>query len=236
MNIDKAAYEEIIPRLSLRAQKMLRWLLEHGSISTYDIEKLEYGHPPRVAQDLKDAGIIIKRIWGQHPETGNRMGIYVLGAEAPITKNTFSGRKALSRNLENQIYEHYGIRCNMDAFEHGKRALQADHRIPYLVGGDPDRFDVSDWQLLCGSHQQRKKHECENCDNMKIKEVEICNGCFWAFPENYSHVAMKPLRRIDTSWGQEDMDTFNRLKGFPEEKGIDLTEAIRRIVRKYFEE
>lgn len=237
MRINRDAYEALLPKLkSLRAQKVLRRILDNGSVSTYELRQLGYGHPPRAAQDLKEAGVALKTVYSAHPETGNRMGSYVLDAEEPITSQTFSGRGALPKNLEAQLYEHYGVRCNMDSYDHGKRALQADHRIPYIVGGDPVGFNVSDWQILCGSHQRKKSYECEQCPNYVAKDTSVCRTCFWAYPENYTHVATRQARRTDLTWEQEQIGYYDKLREYAEIHGITMEEAAKYIIRKHFGE
>ena len=226
--IDREAYERALPKLkSKRARLVLERLLEDGSVSTYQLRRMGYGHPPRAAQDLKEAGIALKTVYGKHPETGNRMGSYVLNAPAPISEGNFSGRGAIPRNLENLLYETYGVRCNLDGFEHSKRTLQADHRVPFTVAGDPDGFDPADWQLLCASHQRKKSFECENCPNSTEKDPEVCRTCFWAFPEEYTHVATRPERRITLVWGEEDIDLYDKLRSEAEELGTRLESLIR---------
>jgi hypothetical protein len=237
MKIDRASYEKLIPKLkSARARKALKYILENGSVSTYELAKMGYGHPPRAAQDLKEAGVALKTTYPRkHPETGNRMGSYVLNAEKPITEDNFSGRGALPKNLEQELYDHYGVSCNLDAYDHGKRSLQADHRIPYAVSGDPEGFDVDDWQILCGSHQRKKSYECENCPNYAEKDVDVCRSCFWAFPEDYTHIATRPVKRLDLTWGEERMHIYDKVEEYATKNGFTVREAVHQLIVRHLE-
>jgi hypothetical protein len=229
VKIDRAAYEGLIPKLtSKRARIVLERILKDGSISTDELRQMGYSHPPRAAQDLKEAGVALRTVFTKrHPKTGNRMGSYVLDAPAPITEESFSGRGALPKNLEDKLYEAHGVCCNMDGFEHGRRVLQADHRIPFLVGGDPDGFDVGDWQVLCASHQRKKSFECENCGNSETRDLEQCRSCFWAFPEDYSHVALRDERRVTVIWAGEEVEEYERLKDGARQRGLDIPTLVR---------
>ena len=68
MKINRKKYEELLPKLGKRARKLLEIILEQGSVSTHELAKIGYGHPPRARQDLKDAGIDIITTFGKHPE------------------------------------------------------------------------------------------------------------------------------------------------------------------------
>jgi hypothetical protein len=45
-----------------------------------------------------------------------------------------------------------------------------------------------------------------------LKDETICRTCYWAFPEDYSHVAMQDIRRIDIIWSGEEVEEYDRLK------------------------
>lgn len=234
MDIDREAYRRILSQLSsARAEKVLRHILEHGGISTYEIEQLGYGHPPRAAQDLKEAGVALRTVFREvHPVTGNRMGTYLLANPAPITRSNFGGRAALPKKLERELYAHYGSKCNMDSYEHGARALQADHRVPYIVAGDPMEFRLQDWQLLCGSHQRQKSFECENCPNLEARQADVCLTCFWASPESYEHVATRPIRRLDITWGPEDLAVYEALQVRARKLGRSLESVVKELIAR----
>lgn len=230
--IDREAYKGILSKLkSKRARLVLERILESGSISTFELRSMGYGHPPRAAQDLKEAGVALRTVYGKHPETGNRMGSYVLDAPAPVTVDNFSGRAQLPKNLSDKLHEHYGSRCNMDIYSHSRRALQADHRIPFIVAGDPDGFDPADWQLLCGSHQRRKSFECENCPNYVEKDKAVCAECYWAFPEKYTHVATRKERRVELVWGGDELTRYEQLQALAEERGTTVASLIKESLR-----
>src|ERR1035438_8358809 len=53
----------------------------------------------------------------------------------------------------------------------------------------------------------------EHCENWKsTKDKNICLSCYWAFPEKYSHVAMRQIRRVDLVWQGEEVAQYEKLK------------------------
>lgn len=82
-----------------------------------------------------------------------------------------------------------------------EHALQVDHRVPYEIAGEPRQVNPDEFMLLCGSANRAKSWSCEHCDNWRqLKRRDVCASCYWAFPEDYQHVAMNPRRRLDLLW------------------------------------
>jgi len=70
-----------------------------------------------------------------------------------------------------------------------------ERRIPYEVAGNDADETVENYMLLDASAQRAKSWSCENCSNFtQGKNPAICVGCFWAYPERYTHVAMRQAR------------------------------------------
>lgn len=65
------------------------------------------------------------------------------------------------------------------------------------------------FMLLCGSDNRSKDWACENCRNWSAKDPDVCQGCYWAHPEHYDHIAMVPERRIEIAWqGEGEVKEF----------------------------
>ncbi|HEX9973149.1 MAG TPA: hypothetical protein VGD14_13845 [bacterium] len=45
-----------------------------------------------------------------------------------------------------------------------------------------------------------------------MKNRENCLNCYWAYPEDYSHIARQQIRRVDLIWQGEEVDQYERLK------------------------
>ncbi|TAN77018.1 MAG: hypothetical protein EPN14_07405 [Gallionella sp.] len=67
--------------------------------------------------------------------------------------------------------------------------------------------------LLSGSANRAKSWSCEHCENWNnIKDRTICLTCYWAYPENYSHIATRQIRRLDLVWQGKEIDIYEKLK------------------------
>ncbi len=88
--------------------------------------------------------------------------------------------------------------------------------------------------LLCASANRAKSWSCENCENWKNKKVLTCKSCYWAFPESYSHIAMRDIRRLDILWSGEEVAEYEMLKEEAEKVKKDTPEYVKNVLRKHF--
>ena len=113
------------------------------------------------------------------------------------------------------------------------RYLQIDHRTPYEVGGDGNDLKPENYMLLDASSQRAKSWSCEKCENLLTLRVEkTCKTCFWASPEDYTHIAMKPARRADIVWTGEEVRDYERLKKAADIEGVSIQALIKSRLRK----
>jgi len=86
-------------KLSRRAQIVVKHILEHGSITTEDIEEYGYKHPPRAIGDVRDAGIPLKmsRVLSSDER---RIGKYEFGDLTQVQEDRLDGRKTLSKQFK----------------------------------------------------------------------------------------------------------------------------------------
>jgi hypothetical protein len=116
------------------------------------------------------------------------------------------------------------------------RYLQIDHRIPYLVAGDAENEEPnpSDYMLLCASCNRAKSWSCEHCANgVEYKNPDLCKNCFWADPLNYTHVALRPIRRLDVVWAEDEVQHYERLKADAELLGQPLPDYVKAMLHNY---
>ena len=92
-----------------------------------------------------------------------------------------------------------------------ERKLQIDHRVPYEIGGEQDEKDIDCYMLLCPSANRAKSWTCEHCPNWENKNAEFCMKCFWAHPENYSHIAGKEQRQLIITFTGDEIEDYNKL-------------------------
>ena len=116
------------------------------------------------------------------------------------------------------------------------RELQIDHRIPFEIIGDdrnvPENPD--DYMLLSVSANRAKSWSCENCKNWQNRNIKKCQSCYWAFPENYSHIAMREIRCLDILWANNEIIEYNDLKQEAEKVQQELPEFVKNVLRLRF--
>lgn len=218
-----------------RPKTVIDHILKHGYITTEDLkEKYGYNHPPRAAGDVRESGIPLEtfRITGTD---GRKIGAYKFGNPRKARFSRLSGRTAFSKKLKEQLIEIHGCKCAfyMEIFD--ERELQIDHRVPFEVAGDHPKNENNpdDYILVSGSANRAKSWSCEHCENwINVKKVEVCKSCYWAYPENYNHIAMRPIRRIDIMWTEEEVEIYEKLKYKTLELHEDMPAYIKDLIAK----
>ena len=220
--------------LSKRGKLALREFLSEGSISTEELAKRGYEHPPRVVMDIKDAGIPIVTTMDRSPTSGKPMAVYSLGTADAIQARDGGGRRAFPKAFKKELADHYGGADRFSGAVMDLKTLSIDHRIPYSIGGDAETLNVADYMLLDGSSQRSKSWACEHCPNMAVnaRNPEVCMTCYWAFPETYRHIATVQMRRTDIAWQDTDVAVHDKLKAAAEARGSDLPTLLRSVARQ----
>jgi len=117
------------------------------------------------------------------------------------------------------------------------RYLQIDHRVPYEVAGDKnhDEQNIGAYMLLDASSQRAKSWTCEHCRNFRdLQDAAICAGCYWAWPENYAHIAMEPTRRAELVWtGPSEVEMHSELKQEAAARSVSITDLVKAIIRDW---
>lgn len=213
MKYPKQIIEKLNSITAKRASIVIQHILKHGSITTEELEQ-QYGykHAPRAARDVKERGVNIVRFNVQSSD-GRTIAAYKFGdpvfVEDQISK--VGGRTALSQALKKSLVDKYGSVCFIYLQPMEERLLQIDHRIPYEIGGEQDENNVDCYMLLSPSANRAKSWTCEHCTNWNIKDPSMCENCFWAHPEEYTHVAGKEERQIIITFTDNEIDDYNRL-------------------------
>lgn len=218
-----------------RPKTVIEHIIEHGFITTEELkEKYGYNHPPRAVRDVREHGIRIEtfRVTGSD---GRKIAAYRFGVASAKRFRKLSGRTGLSRKIKDALMEKYGCKCFIYLEEVDERDLQIDHRIPYEVGGDgeTDELDPENFMLLSGSANRAKSWSCEHCENWNnVRDRMICLTCYWAYPENYSHVAMRQVRRLDLIWQGEEVETYEKLKAEATSLNKEIPLFVKEILEK----
>jgi Helix-turn-helix domain len=211
---------------SKRAKKALEFLLERGSVTTGDLQAIGYDHPPRAIRDLKDAGFVITS--EMVTVGGRRMSQYTLSDSFGAG---FAQRKPIPQVFRNRLFEAHGYRCAVCGGVFIARMLQADHRVPFHVGGDPEILEVKDFMPLCGSDNRAKSMSCETCPNWHTRDIKTCQTCYWHDPENYTHVATVEERRLSITARHGDIAAIDSLRARADAEGVTVGELVLRHIR-----
>ena len=154
--------EEFLNRLQTitnkRARVVIDHILQHGYITTEDLEKTYgYSHPPRAARDVREQGIPLETFRVKSSD-GRNIAAYKFGNLEDMRKGRLGGRKVFSKRLKDDLYIESEGKCAICAGEFEKRYLQIDHRIPYEIAGDIDRLhrDIQDYMLLYAACNRAK--------------------------------------------------------------------------------
>jgi len=215
-----------------RPKTVIDHILKYGFITTEELkETYGYNHPPRAVRDVREHSIPIETFRVTDSD-GRSIAAYRFGDVTERRFTKLSGRTGLSKKIRKALIEKYGSKCFIYLEEIDKRELQIDHRIPYEVGGDGQSSELNpeDFMLLSGSANRAKSWSCEHWNN--IKNRAICLTCYWAYPENYTHVAMRQLRRIDLVWQGDEIDIYEKLKA----KAHSLEKEVPLLVKEIIEQ
>jgi hypothetical protein len=218
-----------------RPKTVIDHTLEHGYITTEELkEKYGYNHPPRAIRDVKEHGIPLEafRVTGSD---GRKIAAYRFGDASKRRFKKLAGRTGLSKRIKDALIAKYGCKCFIYLEEMDERELQIDHRVPYEVDGDDQSQDLDPekFMLLSGSANRAKSWSCEQCENWNdLKDRSICLSCYWAYPENYSHIAMQQVRRVDLIWQGEEISNYENLKAEALASGKKMPEFIKEIIEK----
>ncbi len=216
-----------------RPRTVITHILEHGQITTEELKNLYgYNHPPRAARDVKEHGIPIERVTVTGGD-GRKIAAYRFGDPTNLKVRRFDGRTGLSKQIKDALIAKYGCRCFIYLEEMSEAALQIDHRVPFEVAGESVTMSPDEFMLLCGSANRAKSWSCEHCENWtKHKKREVCLSCYWAYPENHSHIAMQQLRRVDLLWQGDETKQYERLKADAAEAGLAIPDFVKDVLRK----
>lgn len=221
-----------------RAKAVIDHILQTGFVTTEEIQKLGYEHPPRAARDVRELGIPLETFFTNRSSTGRRMASYKFGDLSKIRHDRIGGRTAFAKDFKSKLIEQYGQKCNICSGNFEKRYLQIDHRVPYEVGGDSTENERSleHYQLLDGSCNRAKSWSCEHCQNwIELKEPGICSTCYWAVPESYKHVAMRNIRRLDVIWDEHEIDTYQKIQELAEREQIPVPDFVKAVLKDNLE-
>jgi hypothetical protein len=232
-----AELRKLLERAPKRARQLVEHILQYGQVTTEELQNVYgYEHPPRAARDVSELGIPLKRSWGRDSQ-GRRIRVYQLGDLSQMRR--LSGRTPVPRRIKEAIVQKQGETCSICQLAMPARALQVDHRIPYGISGEVEepQEHLDEFMLLCGSCNRAKSWSCEHCPNWVEEHLpDVCRKCYWAYPEDYKHIALRQIRRLDIVWSEEEIAVFERLQQKAQQLGKEVPEYVKAVLRQHVEE
>jgi len=213
-----------------RAKIVIEHILKHGHITTEEIEKYGYKHPPRAVRDVKEHGIPIEMYRVQSTD-GRSIAAYRFGDPSQVRGGKLAGRKVFPKKMKKDLIADLGCRCTICLENYADRYLQIDHRVPYEVAGETEgsAHNTRNFMLLCGSCNRAKSWSCEHCLNWRQHRApRVCQDCYWASPESYKHIALRRIRRLDLVWTEEEVKFYEAL----EKKALSAKAAVPKYVKE----
>jgi hypothetical protein len=219
-----------------RPRTVIDHILQHGYVTTEELRDLYgYNHPPRGARDVREQGIPLEtfRVIGSD---GRWIAAYRFGDPSEQRSAQLSGRTTFSSRMKDTLTGIAGSRCNIYLEFVPAGELQIDHRVPFeIAGGDSLSDNPDDYMLLCSSANRAKSWSCEHCDNWQTRDANVCRSCYWAFPEGYSHVAMRDIRRLDIMWSGDESVEYERLNEQAVRENQELPDFVKSVLRLHLE-
>lgn len=219
-----------------RPRTVIDHIIEHGSVTTEELKSIHgYDHPPRAVRDVRECGIPIETFRVLSEKTGRRIACYRFGNPDDIVRGRIGGRKAFSKRFREELLERYKSRDAITCEQYESRYLQIDHRVPYEVVGESahDEDQPNAYMLLSASSQRAKSWSCEQCPNWQNDRDEaVCRSCFWAFPDDYTHVAGEHVRRVDIEWRRSEVEIFERIRNRAESEDTTVAAFIKRLAER----
>lgn len=90
--------------------------------------------------------------------------------------------------------------------------------------------------LLRASCNRAKSWSCEHCENWNdSKDIEICLKCYWGRPENYDHITLEKIRRLELTRQVVEANFFEALKQEADKGETALPEYVKSLLIKHIE-
>lgn len=230
--LPKAFLKQLDAVTKKRPKTVIQHILQHGFVTTEELKNMGYEHAPRAARDVREQGIPLET-FRVKDSNGRTIAAYRFGnpSDAEDKLSKAAGRTVLSKALKKALIEKYGSKCFIYLQPMDERFLQVDHRVPYEIGGEQEEKEIDSYMLLCPSANRAKSWTCEHCPNWENKDAAYCLKCFWAHPEEYTHVAGTEQRQIVITFTGNEIEDYNKLIALV---GSDKAEAtIKELVEKF---
>ncbi len=109
--------------------------------------------------------------------------------------------------------------------------MQPDHRIPYEIGGNPsDMMNTEYFMLLSPAANRDKSWACEHCPNWSKKDISMCKTCYYAYPEQYLHIAGKEERHLHLIFNKDEIKLYDLIIEQAQKQNLSSQDFIKRML------
>ena len=163
---------------------------------------------------------------------------YRFGDPSDVRSGRSGGRMAWPKGFKEKLVAVSGGGCTICLTDYEARYLQIDHRVPFQVSGDPKQPLLTDeFMLVCRSCNRAKSWSCEHCKNWVDDHLSsVCKTCYWASPDQYVHVALRVMRRLELTWTDNEVPDYDSLRRMSSHAQTDLPEYVKRVLRLHVNE
>lgn len=233
-NLPAALRDKILAVKGRRPLRVIVHILKHGGVSTKELQSVYgYDQPPRAAQDVKDLGIKLKTKRGRTADD-HSMVIYEFNLDAPVDLHK-SGRRAFSKTEKAALVaDPDNPSCDLCGLALSVAELQADHRVPFDIGGELAESERTRKHLmmLCPSCNRSKSWACEHCPNWvaKARNPDVCRSCYWSGNEAHDHSATVLGRWLTLSWQGTEVPDHDEVQEEAQQRGLTMGDAVKQLV------
>jgi len=216
-----------------RPKTVIQHILKNGFVTSEELKDIYgYNHPPRAVRDVREYGIPIVT-YNVKDNNGRRIAAYKFGNPNKVSNDLSKkhGRTVFTKALKRALIEKYGPKCFIYLETMNETNLQIDHRIPYEIDSEQDNQNTDIFMLLSPSANRAKSWTCEHCINWDKKDKAFCVRCFWAYPEDYDHVAGKYVKIISIIFTGNEIEDYNKLVQI---SGMDNAQSVvKKIIHDF---
>jgi hypothetical protein len=218
-----------------RARVVIDHILKKGFITTGELEeKYGYNHPPRAARDVREAGIPLET-FRVKDKNSKSIAAYKFGDLNKVQKNRLSGRTVLSKEFKKSLYQLHKGKCFICSGRFESRYLQTDHRIPYelqVMSHQSKRILMALCCFVARVIERNHGHANIGSIGKKKKILPFAKNVIGGSPENYLHIALRSIRRLDIHWEEHEIKSYDRIKALADREKTSLPDFVKKVLDK----
>ena len=212
-----------------RAKTVIDHILKHGHITTEELKNLYgYNHPPRAVRDVREQGIPLEtfRMHGQRQPKPRGLP---LRRPFQDSAGTLAGRKCFCKEFRERHWSNVtaaSVACVLTTPSPCMQSTIGAHMKWVAGGGVRHRGFNLDGGLM---RQVLVLRALQQLDGETGPEGSY-DVLFGASPASYRHIAMRPVRRLELVWTEQEVAGFDKLSKAAQKRGMPLPDFIKTLL------